>query len=113
MILETGYGHRQPATRSGLSIERDGRSAWPHLDSTAVRDHASDALARYGLVVVTILVIGLFSAPSVHLLHDAGFEYRTMGADAAARSHPSAADLGGTDPSVAANFGLCELVVAG
>lgn len=89
----------------------------PHLDSTAVRDHASDALARYGLVVVTILVIGLFSAlqPSTYFTT---LNFEVIATNQAPTLLLSLAILlplisGEFDLSVAANFGLCELVVAG
>jgi ribose transport system permease protein len=89
----------------------------PHLDSIAIRDHAADALARYGLVVVTILVVALFSVllPSTYFTT---LNFEVIATNQAPTLLLSIAILlplisGEFDLSVAANFGLCELLVAG
>ena len=89
----------------------------PHLDSTAIRDYAADALARYGLVVVTLLVVALFSVllPSTYFTT---LNFEVIATNQAPTLLLSIAILlplisGEFDLSVAANFGLCELLVAG
>lgn len=89
----------------------------PHFDSTVIRDSAADALARYGLVIVTILVVGLFSAlkPSIYLTTT---NFEVIATNQAPTLLLSLAILlpliaGEFDLSVAANFGFCELLVAG
>lgn len=78
---------------------------------------AGDALARYGLVIVTVLVIVLFSAlkPSIYFTA-ANFE--VIATNQAPTLLLSLAILlpliaGEFDLSVAATFGFCELLVAG
>ena len=82
-----------------------------------IRDRAADALARYGLVVVTILVIGLFSAllPRTYFTT---INFEVIATNQAPTLLLSLAILlpliaGEFDLSVAANFGFCELLVAG
>jgi ribose transport system permease protein len=98
---------------------RPGRAALParNLDSIVIRDRAADVLARYGLVVVTILVIGLFSAlkPSTYFTTT---NFEVIATNQAPTLLLSLAILlpliaGEFDLSVAANFGFCELLVAG
>ena len=82
-----------------------------------IRERAADALARYGLVVVTILVIALFSAlrPSIYFTT---LNFEVIATNQAPTLLLSLAILlpliaGEFDLSVAANFGFCELLVAG
>jgi ribose transport system permease protein len=89
----------------------------PHLDNTVIRDRAADALARYGLVIVTILVVALFSAlkPSIYFTTT---NFEVIATNQAPTLLLSLAILlpliaGEFDLSVAANFGFCELLVAG
>jgi ribose transport system permease protein len=74
-------------------------------------------LARYGLVIVTILVIALFSAlrPSIYFT---GTNFEVIATNQAPTLLLSLAILlpliaGEFDLSVAATFGFCELLVAG
>jgi ribose transport system permease protein len=78
---------------------------------------AGDALARYGLVVVTLLVIVLFSAlqPSIYFTTT---NFEVIATNQAPTLLLSLAILlpliaGEFDLSVAATFGFCELLVAG
>lgn len=80
-------------------------------------DRVSDALARYGLVIVTVLVIVLFSAwlPSTYFTTT---NFEVIATNQAPTLLLSLAILlplisGEFDLSVAANFGFCELLVAG
>jgi ribose transport system permease protein len=82
-----------------------------------IRDRAADALARYGLVIFTILVIGLFSAllPSTYFTKT---NFEVIATNQAPTLLLSLAILlplisGEFDLSVAANFGFCELLAAG
>jgi ribose transport system permease protein len=76
-----------------------------------------DFLARYGLVVVTLLVLTLFSAirPSTYFT---SLNFQTIAANQAPTLLLALAILvpliaGEFDLSVAANFGFCQLLVAG
>ena len=95
------------------------RAALPalHLGSIVIRDRTADALARYGLVIATVLVIALFSAllPKTYFT-SANFE--VIATNQAPTLLLSLAILlpliaGEFDLSVAASFGFCELLVAG
>src|SRR5947209_7088206 len=86
-------------------------------DITTVLDRCADALARYGLVIVTVLVITLFSAlrPSTYFTKT---NFEVIATNQAPTLLLSLAILlplisGEFDLSVAANFGFCELLVAG
>ncbi|HEY1369480.1 MAG TPA: ABC transporter permease [Gaiellaceae bacterium] len=86
-------------------------------DSNAIRDQAADALARYGLVAVTAIVIVLFSAiqPETYFTT---LNFETIAANQAPTLLLALAILlpliaGEFDLSVAANFGFCQLLVAG
>ena len=89
----------------------------PHLDSIVIRDRTADALARYGLVIVTFVVIALFSVmlPKTYFTTT---NFEVIATNQAPTLLLSLAILlpliaGEFDLSVAANFGFCELLVAG
>jgi ribose transport system permease protein len=99
---------------------RSSRQVGPgvqQLEQAATRGAAADAIARYGLVIVTILVIVLFSL----LLPNTYFtttNFEVIATNQAPTLLLSLAILlplisGEFDLSVAANFGFCELLVAG
>jgi ribose transport system permease protein len=78
---------------------------------------AADALARYGLVIVTVLVIMLFSALKPEIYFTAA-NFEVIATNQAPTLLLSLAILlplicGEFDLSVAAIFGFCELLVAG
>ena len=88
----------------------------PPLDRTEIRDRTADVLARYGLVVVTILVIVLFSAlrPRTYFTT---INFEVIATNQAPTLLLSLAILlpliaGEFDLSVGASFGFCELLVA-
>ena len=82
-----------------------------------IASRAADVLARYGLVIVTVLVIVLFSAlkPSIYFTTT---NFEVIATNQAPTLLLSLAILlpliaGEFDLSVAATFGFCELLVAG
>jgi ribose transport system permease protein len=82
-----------------------------------IASRAADVLARYGLVIVTVLVIVLFSAlkPSIYFTTT---NFEVIATNQAPTLLLSLAVLlplisGEFDLSVAATFGFCELLVAG
>lgn len=97
---------------------RHSRRPFPKsLDTATVFDRCADALARYGLVIVTVLVITLFSAlkPSTYFTTT---NFEVIATNQAPTLLLSLAILlplisGEFDLSVAANFGFCELLAAG
>jgi ribose transport system permease protein len=101
---------RRPPTRRGVALLA------PQLASLT-QSRAIDMLARYGLVVATFLIIVLFSA----LLPGTYFtvtNFEVIATNQAPTLLLSLAILlpliaGEFDLSVAANFGFCELLVAG
>lgn len=85
--------------------------------SIVIRDRGADALARYGLVIVALLVIVLFSTllPKTYFTTT---NFEVIATNQAPTLLLSLAILlplisGEFDLSVAANFGFCELLVAG
>ncbi|MCU1490996.1 MAG: hypothetical protein JWM85_2401 [Acidimicrobiaceae bacterium] len=89
----------------------------PATDRWSWRDQGADLLARYGLVLVTILVIVVFSAvePSTYFTP---LNFEVIATNQAPTLLISLAILlplitGEFDLSVAANFGFCELLVSG
>jgi ribose transport system permease protein len=87
------------------------------VDRAEKRSRLADLLARYGLLIVTILVVVLFSAwlPSTYFT---ATNFEVIATNQAPTLLLSLAILlplisGEFDLSVAANFGFCELLVAG
>ncbi len=87
------------------------------MSRSVIRERGADLLARYGLVIATVLVIALFSVlqPTTYF---ATTNFEVIATNQAPTLLLSLAILlpliaGEFDLSVAANFGFCELLVAG
>src|SRR5579863_1068023 len=104
------------------SVEKSGipagEAAAAHdLAARRRRDRALDALARFGLVIVLVLIIVLFSALSP-AQYFTGLNFEVIANNQAPTLLLSLAIMlpliaGEFDLSVAANFGFCELLVVG